>query len=392
MNESVMLDDTQEITPSSHTVEDIPAPATPVIIHCSDGSYGLIRTLDCLVTSATLNVRSKKDLAAALPYALEDQLAVPVESLHFVAGEESENGTRPVIVAAHEKISEWLADVTQRPDYLIPDALALPFEENCWTVVIAHERALVRCGRCNGFECRTDNLAEHLALCLKNTDAPEYIDLWYAPSDVIPQLPAETGYRMRMHNMEASFNLWLNRNADPVKGLNLLDGKYARGVGGNGAFRPWLPAAVILVLALLLDTGMTMKSISEAEQRIIEIENMTGTLFRDAFPDVQRVVNPHIQAEQGLRALRDRVTAPGGGFFTLFVDTMNAVRDFPSMDVNSLNWQNNYLQLQITADDVSDVEKLESILIDKRYAVEIINAVNRDGRFRARLGIGRREP
>ena len=58
-----------------------------VNINSNNRRYSLLPGRECLITSVDLNVKSPKDFMAALPYALEERLADPVETLHIVPAE-----------------------------------------------------------------------------------------------------------------------------------------------------------------------------------------------------------------------------------------------------------------------------------------------------------------
>ncbi len=62
-----------------------------------------------LTTTVDIPVKRGQRLLAALPYALEEQLADDVENLHFAAGASLEDGRIPVAVVADEFMRSWLS-------------------------------------------------------------------------------------------------------------------------------------------------------------------------------------------------------------------------------------------------------------------------------------------
>ena len=67
----------------------------------------LVPAEDVLLTSVHIPARSQAKIRAALPFALEEDLADDVEDLHFAVGDRQENNRLPVAVVSREKMSRW---------------------------------------------------------------------------------------------------------------------------------------------------------------------------------------------------------------------------------------------------------------------------------------------
>jgi len=84
----------------------------------------LVPAVEMLTTTVLIPARSNSKVKAALPFALEENLAEDVENLHFAAGERQENGRLPVSVVAKEKMDAWLKrlrDEDIEPSIITPD-------------------------------------------------------------------------------------------------------------------------------------------------------------------------------------------------------------------------------------------------------------------------------
>src|SRR4249919_952046 len=71
----------------------------------------------------------RAQLAKAIPFALEDQLASPVEELHFALPERGAGARLGVAVVARAVLRGWIGTLDHqgiRADAIVPDALALP--------------------------------------------------------------------------------------------------------------------------------------------------------------------------------------------------------------------------------------------------------------------------
>ena len=79
----------------------------------------LLPAEEILTTHVEVPVRSGKRLLAALPFAMEEQVADDVENLHFAAGKRLADGSTPVAVINRERMAGFmqrLAEAGIEPD------------------------------------------------------------------------------------------------------------------------------------------------------------------------------------------------------------------------------------------------------------------------------------
>lgn len=91
---------------------------------------------------------------AALPFAVEDRIAEPLDAVHLALGTELEPRRYLVAVVAHATMAAWVEAAEASGlghAALVPDALALPRPEAGWIVEHAAGRALVRAADGTGF-------------------------------------------------------------------------------------------------------------------------------------------------------------------------------------------------------------------------------------------------
>lgn len=95
---------------------------------------------------------------AALPFAVEERVAEPVEALHVVLGAATAPGTWLAGAVARTQMERWLAALDAAghgPAHLLPDALRLPVPPaGMWHVAALGARVVVRLDDGTGFACR----------------------------------------------------------------------------------------------------------------------------------------------------------------------------------------------------------------------------------------------
>ncbi|MFD1786592.1 type II secretion system protein GspL [Sphingomonas floccifaciens] len=100
-----------------------------------------------------LPTRAKR--VVALPFAVEELIAEPIDSVHLALGVELSPRRYLVGVVRHDRMAEWVARLAvEGLDHaaLVPDALALPVPAaGEWAVELGETRALVRAGDGTGF-------------------------------------------------------------------------------------------------------------------------------------------------------------------------------------------------------------------------------------------------
>lgn len=115
----------------------------------------LVPTESVLLLAVDLPLRSASKRRQALPFAVEDRIADPVERVHLALGASTGPDRYLVGVVRHEVMAEWIGLAEAQglvTASLVPDALMLPQpEEGNWAVDLRAGRALVRSGDGAGF-------------------------------------------------------------------------------------------------------------------------------------------------------------------------------------------------------------------------------------------------
>lgn len=124
---------------------------------------------------------------AALPFAIEDRIADPVESVHLALGSEIAPRRYVVAVVRHAQMRDWV-DTAEAEGLahaaMVPDALALPAPDEGWSAEAAGGRVLVRNADGIGF-------AMSSALIGQAWEAAGRPRIWNCGAAPIGELPQE---------------------------------------------------------------------------------------------------------------------------------------------------------------------------------------------------------
>ncbi len=115
----------------------------------------LVPTGQVRLLAVDLPLPSHARRVAALPFAIEDRIAEPVDSVHLALGEQIAPGRYLVGIVRHEVMARWVAQAEEAGighAAMVPDVLTLPRPAEGWAVSQSGSRAAVRDADGTGFE------------------------------------------------------------------------------------------------------------------------------------------------------------------------------------------------------------------------------------------------
>jgi general secretion pathway protein L len=340
------------------------------------------------VRLATVKVpaRQPAKVLQAVPYALEDQVAEDVDSLHFAVGTRLEDGSHPVAILARTRLIQVLAILRAhgvQPEWLVPESLALPppNADGAWSALADGEQVCVRSGAWSTFTCAASDLVEYLSLA-----------------------DPERAHGLRLHiaaghsvldgsRLEWPVTLLPERDAlcalatgfQPEHAINLLQGSYAPRRDIERLWRPWRVAAVMLLSLIGVGVISHLADSWALAAEIARQDEANAARFQQLFPEQTRVVNLPAQLDQQVRALSG---GGAGGPLPLFEPLAGALAASPGLKLTGLQYREGALFLSMTATDLQVLENLRNWFAqraDAKLEVQSANAESGAVQIRARL-------
>lgn len=114
----------------------------------------LVPSESVLLLPVDLPLPNRAKRLAALPFAVEDRIADPIDAVHLALGDAIGDRRYLVAVVRHNVMAEWVAIAEGAgigAAAFVPDALALPAPVEGWSVEVTGGRALVRAADGTGF-------------------------------------------------------------------------------------------------------------------------------------------------------------------------------------------------------------------------------------------------
>lgn len=327
-------------------------------------------------------------LRQALPYALEEHFAEDVENLHIAHGTRSDSGNMPVVALADEQMAKWqqlFASLEFRPHQLLNEALALPWQEGEWSLLLEPHQALLRTGPHSAQSLPLEQLSALLELTWKQRDEGQSPTL-----RIYDARPDEDGFEVGI-DLPVAYE----KVADPLRLLiqgtesapmiNLLQGEYSRKEQLGKFWRPWRLTAVLLAVWLVVQSLTAVWELFSLRSRDAELYAAIEQVYRDTFPQAKNVVNPRLQMERKLDDLR----GGGGGkaFNHLLAGSGAVLAVNKGLTVKSLRYKQGELELELDVEGLPVLDQLKSALQEKKLNVEVRSATARGDKVESRIVI-----
>ena len=316
----------------------------------------LVPSSDVRLTHVTVPAKQLTKVLQATPYALEDQMAVDVETLHFALGPHQADGSYPVAVVAKARMNEWLAPLREhglQVEAVVPETLCLPATElDHWSALAEPGHITVRTATYAGFGCLSDDLPMFLDMASPDQKIPLRIIIPRNFEGDLTQLqwPVELlpGFA---EPLEA-----LLQNYQPARTINLLQGDYAQNVGIQRHLQPWRVAAALAAALLALvwiNHGVQAFKLGR-ELRLQDERNVQR--YQQIFPSETRIVDLAAQTEQHLTGTGGKQ----GDFNSLLASLAGALSATPGLNLQSVQFREGALFVSLTGTDLQQLETLRT--------------------------------
>lgn len=369
-------------------------PAHGDLEQCAQAATGrqivvLVPAADVLLTRVSVPTRNRSRLLQAVPYALEDQLAEDVATLHFALGPATPDGGIAVAVVARERMTAWLdrlQEVGLRPDLLVPETLALPAGDNEWSVLVEGNDALLRTGLTQGGYTEAAHLPLLVESALKDAgEAPPgqlHLNL-VEGADALADL---TGVPVARRAVGCALEVFA-AGIGETPTVNLLQGTFSRREQAGRLWRPWRAAAVLAGVWIVVQGGVTGYDIWRLQARIVAQDQQITQLFRAALPGVQRIVDPRAQMEQRLRELRGG--AQSGGALALLAGVSEVLQGDASATLNAASYRGGRLDLDLELKDIQALDRIKQQTTQRlKSEAQIVSASTQGDKVSGRLRVG----
>lgn len=362
----------------------------------------LVPATSVLSTVVDLPIRSGSRLRAALPFALEEQLADDVENLHFAAGTRRDSGLLPVVVVGREQMQEWMAALHAADIHahqMIPENHGLAGIPGTLSMLVDGPQIMFNDGADSAFVMQGVKPSDVLAVAGVLQDAGDSGDpstghlLVYCGPDDESRL--EQDWNALRHELTSvDVNLLpdgvLPRLAVTVaagRGVNLLQGRYGAKADYKSLLQPWKYVAG-LALALLV-IGFASKGVDyyrlTTEQAALQVQ--FASEYKQIRPGDTREIMDPVRLLVELRGARGG-TASTNVFLPSLHQLSVAIQENSAVKIEAISYRAGVVDVRLSAPDVPTLDNIQRIVsASGRFSASIQSTDQVGDRVNSRIQI-----
>ncbi len=334
----------------------------------------LVPSAEVLTTAVDLPMRRGARLNTALPYALEEQVAADIDTMHFAAGEKRESGKRPVAAVSRDLLDDWIAqldDAGIQPWKMIPEDYGLSRIPGTMSVLVDDDSILFNDGADTEFSLEGATPSDALVAAGKlsdrnDDDAPPdpsgHLVVYCSDADEERLSHDWIALRHELHSVDINLlpDGALPRLAVTVasgQGVNLLQGRYGPKADYGSWLRPWRNAAVLLlglVIIAFAGKGVDYYRLTK-EEAALQAQFMQE--FQQIRPgDAGEVLDPIAAVNSIKRGMGAGTAQPV--FLESLRELAAAMRANENASIEALSYRAGIIDIRVTSSDVETVGEI----------------------------------
>lgn len=327
----------------------------------------LVPGTDARAVNAHIPARGRDKILRALPFALEDNFASDPDALFFALPANLRGPIQQAVAVEHRFLEDGLAALQEqdlKAQHIVPDYLALPWKPREWTILSDQGMLYVRNGEASGFSIENnlgwDVLANRLG-SLSEEERPERLRYIrgrepYGKEPQLDGLEAEPDAYA-----EGLLGLAAQGLVTPLV-LDLRQGAYSLRKDWMPGLRPWLPAASVLGLVIMLALATFATNWYQASHARDALDRQVRMRFHQVVPNMPWQGDTFAREEIHSLLSHQGNSASKSGFLALLSAVSSAARGDGNVKIESMNYQSGQLELQVHAPTVADLDNLRTHL------------------------------
>jgi general secretion pathway protein L len=352
----------------------------------------VVPSSDVLLTEVELPQKSGVRPLQIAPFALEEQLAADIETLHFAVGaRDDQTGRTAVAVVTRTLMDHWLAVLAAEglvPAVVCAEAMLLPQNPGHTVVMIDGDTLSVRRSGQAPLALPADDLAAALEASLGATIADENLIIYATPADWQRHSEAAEALRARCASLKVQL---LNAGPLPLLApqlasgqyINLLAGDFAPKTSFGGDWRRWRLAAVLAVALFAVHIGGLSLELLQQQRSEHALDEAIGNVARRALPGDPGTGAVRSRVEQRLLAAQGQ--SGGSGLLSALAALAQALNGVNGASVQGLSFREGGLDLRLKASDAASLERIDQALRQGGWQAELTSGSAAGSAYEGRI-------
>ena len=341
----------------------------------------LVPATSVLTTTVDIPVKGGSRLLAALPFALEEQLADDVDNLHFAAGKRHPSGALPVAAVSLRNMQAWLTildDAGISASRLVPENQGLPILPGTLSLMVTDDFIAFNDGADTEFVMQGIQPSDALRVAgaldspgQSGVDDAEptssgHLVVYCEPAD--EQRYAQDWNALRMQLNSVDVNLLpdgvLPRLAVTVasgRGINLLQGRFGAKAELANIFQPWRFAAILLLALGFVGLGGKAVDYYRLSQDQAALKQQFTQEYRELRPnDETEIIDPIGKVNSMRRSLG------GPAAVQVFLPSLQqlsaALEQNATAEIEAISYRAGVIDVRLTAPDVDTLDSIQKLV------------------------------
>ena len=306
---------------------------------------------------------------AAVPYALEDQLAQNVTTLHFAFDRQRYKNNR-YLVAVVDK--QFLINLIAKLD-----ALDLNFEMMTldWFALRENEICI-----------NTDGLLVHdkeFKGALSGELASIYLANQGENAQILKFKDSISALKVKKATpVDSLFNVWVAQRIFHSPGMNLCQADLQHDTRHN-IVRYWYYGCAIIASTLLVSVIiLNALYLHLLSTRIAELDKKTAVIYRDFFPEAKQVISPRFRITQ---LLTEGSSNSDTSFLWTLLEKFAQATNGNAFTIEQIRFQSRVLSVTLVSNDFATLENLQQRLQQDKVKVRQAQASSQERKVVATL-------
>ena len=342
----------------------------------------IVPSSDVLMTEVELPVKSGVRVQQVVPYALEEQLAADIETLHFALGaRDPHTGRTAVAVVTRALMDQWTGALTAAglaPEIVCTEAALLPDNPGHVLVLLEGDTLCVRRSGRMPLALPALDVKVALTTSLGEDIAADDLIFYASPEDWHRRSAEVEALRGQCASLKVQL---LNFGPLPLLApqlgegriLNLLREQYAPKSSLGAPWRRWRLAAVLAVALLALHVSGLALQLQLQHHSEHTLDDAIGSIARDVIP-----------GDSGRGAVRERIEqrllAQSGGTTAGLLPALSvlaqALRGADGAQVQALSYRDDGLDLKLKAREAENLERVDQSLRSNGWQAELTSGTS----------------
>jgi general secretion pathway protein L len=352
----------------------------------------IVPTSDVLMAEVELPQKSGVRPQQIAPFALEEQLAADVETLHFAVGaRDDHSGRTAVAVVTRALMEQWLAVLSAEglvPEVLCGEASLLPDNPGHTVIMLDGDTLSVRRAGRTPLALPAGDMAAALEASLGPELSGDDLIIYATPQDWHKHSNEAEALRSRCASLKVQL---LNSGPLPLLApqlvaghfINLLSGDFAPKTSFGGDWRRWRLAAVLAASLFAVHVaGLSLELLQQhRSERALDVA--IGDVARRALPGDSGTGAVRSRVEQRLLAAQGQ--SGGSGLLSALAALAQAVSGVSGASVQALSFREGGLDLKLQASDAASLERVDQALRNGGWQAELTSGTGAGAAYEGRI-------